>query len=120
MRKILTLLLLVAGFAASAQQYNNEWIQYSQTYFKIKVAKNGVYRIPKSQLDAMGIGGTQVQNFELWRNGEKVFFYPSVSSGALPANGYLEFWGEQNDGKPDKPLYRLPEYQHTTKLSLQT
>lgn len=120
MRKIFTLLLLVAGFAATAQQYNNEWIQYSQTYFKIKVAKDGVYRIPKSQLDAMGIGGTQVQNFELWRNGEKVYFYPSVSSGVLPANGYLEFWGEQNDGKPDKPLYRLPEYQHTTKLSLQT
>lgn len=120
MRKIFTLLLLVAGFAATAQQYNNEWIQYSQTYFKIKVAKDGVYRIPKSQLDAMGIGGTQVQNFELWRNGVKVFFYPSVSSGALPSNGYLEFWGEKNDGKPDQPLYRLPGYQHTTKLSLQT
>ncbi|HEY8896302.1 MAG TPA: C25 family cysteine peptidase [Niastella sp.] len=120
MRKIFTLLLLVAGFAATAQQYNNEWIQYSQTYFRIKVAKDGVYRIPKSQLDAMGIGGTNVQNFELWRNGEKVFFYPSVSSGVLPSNGYLEFWGEKNDGKPDKPLYRLPEYQHTTKLSLQT
>jgi hypothetical protein len=120
MRKIFTLLLLVAGFAATAQQYNNEWITYSQTYYKIKVAKDGVYRIPKSLLDAIGIGGTQVQNFELWRNGEKVPFYPSVSSGTLPGNGYLEFWGEKNDGKPDKPLYRLPEYQHTTRYSLQT
>lgn len=120
MRKIFTLLLLVAGFAATAQQFNNEWIQFSQTYYKIKIAKDGVYRIPKSLLDAMGIGGTQVQNFELWRNGEKVPFYPSVSSGTLPGNGYLEFWGEQNDGKPDKPLYRLPQYQHSTKLSLQT
>src|SRR5688500_16220798 len=123
MRKIFTLLLLVAGFVASAQQkYNHEWIRHDQTYYKIKIANKdgGIFRIPKSLLDAHGIGGTQVQFFELWRNGEKVPFYPSVSSGALPANGYLEFWGEANDGKPDKPLYRNPAYQHSTYYSLQT
>jgi hypothetical protein len=120
MRKIFTLLLLLTGFAATAQQFNNEWIQFSQTYYKIKIANDGVYRIPKSLLDAMGIGGAQVQNFELWRNGEKVPFYPSISSGVLPGNGYLEFWGEKNDGKPDRVLYRQPEFQHTTKYSLQT
>ncbi|THU32936.1 hypothetical protein FAM09_26160 [Niastella caeni] len=120
MRKIFTLLLLVAGFAATAQQYNNEWIQFNQTYYKFKIAKDGVYRIPKSLLDANGLGGTQVQFLELWRNGEKVPFYPSVSSGVLPSNGYLEFWGQANDGKPDKYLYRDTLYQHTTKHSLQS
>lgn len=120
MRKIFTLLLLVAGFGATAQQYNNEWIKYSQTYYKIKIVREGVYRIPKSLLDANGIGGAQVQNLELWRNGEKVPFYPSVSSGVLPSNGYLEFWGEPNDGKADKELYRDPTDQHTTHFSLQT
>jgi hypothetical protein len=126
MRKIFTVLLLLAGFVVSAQQYNNEWIQYNQTYYKIKVGKpaNGqpgsVYRIPRTLLDAYGIGGTQVQNFELWRNGQKVPFYPSVSSGPLPSDGYLEFWAEPNDGKADKPLYRDPSYQHTDKISLQT
>jgi len=89
MRKILILLLLAAGIAASGQQYNNEWIKFSQTYFKIKVASDGVYRIPKSLLDANGLGSTQVQYFELWRNGEKVPFYPSVSSGVLPSTGFL-------------------------------
>lgn len=120
MRKIFTLLLLVAGFAASSQQYNNEWISYSQTYYKIRIAKDGVYRVPKSLLDANGLGGAQVQYLELWRNGEKVPFYASVTNGILPANGYLEFWGEKNDGKPDRALYRDPAYQHTTKLSLQS
>ena len=120
MRKIFTLLLLVAGFAATAQQFNNEWIQYNQTYYKIKIVKEGVYRIPKSLLDAYGIGGAQVQNLELWRNGEKVPFYTPVSSGVLPSNGYLEFWGEPNDGKADKELYRDPLDQHTTHFSLQT
>jgi hypothetical protein len=120
MRKIFTLLLLLAGCMVHAQQYNNEWIQYSQTYYKIKVAQAGVYRIPKSLLDANGLGSTDVRYFELWRNGQKVPFYPSVSSGTLPSNGYIEFWGEKNDGKPDKALYRDPSYQHTDKISLQT
>lgn len=120
MRKIFTLLLMVAGFAATAQQFNNEWIQFNQTYYKIKVAKDGLYRIPKSLLDANGLGSVQVQFLELWRNGEKVPFYPTVSNGTLPSNGYLEFWGEANDGKPDKPLYRSADFQHTTKYSLQT
>ncbi|MFL5746554.1 MAG: C25 family cysteine peptidase, partial [Niastella sp.] len=38
----------------------------------------------------------------------------------LPSNGYIEFWGERNDGKPDKALYRDPAYQHTTYYSLQS
>ena len=120
MRKIFTLLLLLAGFVVSAQQYNNEWIQFNQTYYKIKIAKAGAYRVPKSLLDQFSLGNTPVENFELWRNGQKVPFFPSVSSGALPANGYLEFWGEPNDGKPDKIMYRDPAYQHSDHYSLQT
>jgi hypothetical protein len=120
MRKILTLLLLVAGFAASSQQYNNEWINYTQTYYKIRLKADGLYRIPRSLLDNLGIGNAPVENLELWRNGVKIHFYPSVSSGTLPSNGYLEFWGERNDGKPDKDLYRNPAYQHTTYYSLQS
>lgn len=120
MRKIFTLLLLVTGYTVAGQQYNNEWIKHSQTYYKFKVAAAGLYRIPKLVLDAAGIGNTDVQNFELWRNGEKVWFYTPVSSGPLPANGYIEFYGIPNDGKPDKAMYRDPAYQHSDKLSLQT
>jgi hypothetical protein len=120
MKKVFTLLLLLAGVAATAQQFNNEWIKFSQTYYKFKIANQGIVRIPKATLDAAGVGGTQVQFLELWRNGEKVPFYPSVSSGVLPANGYIEFWGEPNDGKPDKALYRSPIYQHRDVYSLET
>src|SRR5688572_8361534 len=117
MRKIFTLLLVLAGMYVSAQQYNNEWISFQQTYYKIKVIRAGVYRVPKSVLDAVGIGNADVRNFEIWRNGEKVPFYPTVPSGVLPANGYLEFYGEKNDGKADKALYRNPAWQHTDKMS---
>lgn len=120
MRKIFTLLLLLAGFTVTAQQYNNEWINFNQTYYKFKVGKTGVFRIPKSTLDAVGIGNTQVEFFELWRNGQRVPFYSSVASGTLPGDGYLEFWGLLNDGKPDKAMYRDPAFQHTDYNSLIT
>ncbi|RYF96890.1 MAG: hypothetical protein EOO02_21520 [Chitinophagaceae bacterium] len=120
MKNLLTLLLVLVGFTASAQQYNNEWIQFNQTYYRFKVANTGLYRLPKAALTAAGIGETPVQFLELWNNGKMVPFYPSVPNGVLPAGGYLEFWAEHNDGKTDKGLYRLPAYQHSDKVSLLT
>ena len=63
MRKFFTLLLLIASVPMFAQQYNNEWIKHSQTYYKFKVGSTGLYRIPKSVLDNAGIGGTSVEFF---------------------------------------------------------
>ncbi len=120
MRKFFILLFLIASLPLCAQQYNNEWINYGQTYYKFSVGSAGLYRIPKSVLDNAGIGGTNVQFFELWRNGALVRLYPSVPSGPLPANGYLEFWGEPNDGIADNRLYRDSVFQHSKTVSLIT
>ena len=87
-------------------QYNNEWINYSRTYYKFSIAAPGIYRIPKSTLDAAGLGNTLAQHFQLWRNGSEVPLYTSVTSGTLGTNDYIEFFGTRNDGMPDKALYR--------------
>jgi flagellar hook assembly protein FlgD len=118
MKRFFTLLLLLCGLNGFAQQYNNEWIRFDQTYYKFQIGTAGLYRIPKAVLDATGIGNTPVEFFELWSNGKMVPFYPSVATGVLPANGYLEFWGDANDGKADKALYRTAASQHTDKISL--
>ena len=111
---------MLAAFALKAQVYNNEWIDFSKTYYKFKLATTGLYRIPQTVLAAAGLGNVPVQNFQLFRNGQEIPIYTSASSGTLGASDYIEFWGEMNDGKPDKPLYYNPAYQHTTKWSLQT
>ncbi len=120
MKKIFTLLLLVASLPMLAQQYNNEWIRYNQTYYKFKVGKDGVYRISKSTLEQAGLGSVPVESLELWRNGELVPVYPSVNSGVLPEDGFIEFYGKRNDGKPDRDLYRDPQNQHSDRISLMT
>lgn len=120
MKKIFTILLLIVSFGLSAQTYNNEWIDFSKTYYKFKVGADGLYRIPQSVLVSVGLDNTPAEYFQLFRNGEEVPIYTSVPNGILGTSDYIEFWGKMNDGKPDKALYRNPAYQHTDKWSLQT
>lgn len=121
LKKIITGLLMVfAGIALQAQTYNNEWIDYSKTYYKFKVGATGLYRINQSVLATAGLNNVPVENFRLIRNGKQVPVYTSVNAGSLPANGYIEFWGEQNDGKPDKALYKNAANHLADKFSLQT
>ncbi|HEY6957161.1 MAG TPA: hypothetical protein VI385_18035, partial [Flavisolibacter sp.] len=120
MKKLLLGLLLMTGFIAKAQVYNNEWIDYSKTYYKFKVGKTGLYRISQSVLSAAGLGNTSADYFQLWRNGKQIPIYTSVSSGTFSASDYIEFWGEMNDGKPDRELYRDPNWQLNDKWSLET
>lgn len=111
---------MLAALGSYAQVYNNEWIDYSKTYYKFKVGKTGLHRINHSVLSAAGLGATPAEHFQLWRNGVEVPIYTSVFSGSLSASDYIEFWGEMNDGKPDKALYRNPNSQLNNKWSLET
>ncbi len=120
MRRILTILLLLTASQLLGQPFNNEWINYNQTYYKFKVGSTGLYRLTQPVLSGAGLGSAQVQNLQLWRNGQQVPFYSTINSGTLGASDYLEFWGEANDGKPDKAMYRDSNYQHVDKYSLET
>ena len=105
--------------ASFAQQYYNEWIDYSKTYYKFKIAVNGLYRINQNNLPS-ALLNTPAEQFQLWRNGKEIPLYTSVASGVLQAGGYIEFWGEKNDGLPDKNLYKNPNNQLSANLSLET
>ncbi|MEO7922338.1 MAG: C25 family cysteine peptidase [Chitinophagaceae bacterium] len=120
MKKNLLLLLLLAGLYGQAQPYNNEWINYSRTYYKFKVGATGLYRIDQALLSSAGLGSTPAEQFQLWRNGQQLPIYTSVQTGPLSASDYIEFWGEMNDGKTDNALYRLSDYQLSDKYGSAT
>ena len=120
MKRILLILFVLSGFFAKAQNFNNEWIDYSKTYYKFKVGATGLYRISQATLNTLGLGAVQAEHFQLWRNGEEVPLYTSAQTGALGASDYIEFWGKKNDGKPDKVLYRNPDFQLSDAYSLNT
>src|SRR4051794_2842272 len=102
MRRILLLLFICSGLLAKAQPYNNEWIDYSKTYYKFRVGKEGIFRINQPTLAALGLGATPAQNFQLWKNGKELPIYTSVATGTMTNSDYIEFWGELLDGKTDK------------------
>ncbi len=122
MRKIFfgLLVLLFSITAVAQQRFNNEWIDYAKTYYKFKVGSNGVYRITAATLASAGLGNTDAAQFQLWRNGVEVPLYTSKASGPLSGTDYIEFWGQMNDGKPDRELYRDPSFQYNDKWSLLT
>jgi Peptidase family C25/CARDB len=120
MKNFFTVIILLFALGVSAQPYNNEWINFSNTYYKFKVGANGIYRIPQSALAGAGMASVPVQNFQLFRNGKEVPIYTTAASGTLGTADYIEFWGQLNDGAPDNPLYRAPTYQQTQHTSLET
>lgn len=119
MRKLLIIVFILATVAAKAQ-LNNSWIDYNKTYYKFKVAKNGLFRINQSLLTSLGLTNTPAEYFQLWRNGEQVRIYTSVATGPFGAADYIEFWGKANDGAPDRQLYLKPGYQLCDSFSLHT
>ncbi|HEY8388771.1 MAG TPA: C25 family cysteine peptidase, partial [Parasegetibacter sp.] len=119
MKLLFTFLLMLTAAQMNAQ-FNNSWIDYNKTYYKFKVGATGLYRINYSSLVSMGWETIPAEQFQLWRNGQQVPIYTSAGTGPLGPSDYIEFWGERNDGKPDKVLYRDPIFQHTDKISLQT
>ncbi len=116
---LLVVTVVLMHLATFAQTYNNEWIDFSKTYYKFKVGRTGLYRLTSAALNTIGLANENVQNFQIWRNGAQVPLFTSVPSGAIGA-GYIEFWGEQNDGVADKALYRNPAFQLSDRVSLQT
>jgi len=104
--------LFVLGFflatAAFSQPYGNEWINYNQSYFKIYITKDGIYRIPYSALTSAGIpvGTMDPRSLQLFFGGEEQYiFVYGQSDGMFNPTDYIEFYGKKNDGWLDTALY---------------
>lgn len=113
--KIYLLFLLSLGLASlakgQAQTHGNEWINYSQTYYKIKVIRNGIHRLDYNFLTNAGLTSANPQKLQLFRRGTEVsLFVNGEGDGHLDAGDYVEFYGERNDGKTDVELYQHPNY----------
>jgi hypothetical protein len=114
MKKILLLLyLLSAGFVnfCFSQTYNNEWINYSQSYYKVYVKENGMHRISYQTLANAGIplGSIDPRSLQIFNKGEEQYiFVKGENDGVFHPQDYIEFYGKKNDGTADLPLYVQP------------
>lgn len=109
---ILAFLLVNTGFMAQAQTdgvYNNEWINYDQTYYKIKIGEERLYRIDYLTLDSYGIAD-DIAQLKLYVQGQEIPMYVS-NPDDFGIGDYVEFYGTINNGSFDTQMYLVEEWQ---------
>ncbi|WP_165903804.1 C25 family cysteine peptidase [Hymenobacter gummosus] len=104
---LLSLLALSLPGRAQSGPYGNEWIVPSQAYYKIKITKDGIYRLDQAYLTQAGLSAsTNPQRVQLWRRGREVAMYGGGNQSQLDATTYFEFYGQRNDGALDRGMYK--------------
>lgn len=91
-----------------AQQYGNEWIDYSRQYFKIPVTQEGVYRVTRQTLENAGfpINSVDPRNIQIFCKGQEQYIYiEGESDWIFHPSDYIEFYAKGNDGWFDSTLF---------------
>lgn len=115
---ICTALFCARSEAQTTPLLGDEWINFQQTYYKIPVNQNGIYRISGQDLLSGGLPAfTPGTQFRLYRLGTEVPIIVSTN-GAFSATDFIEFWGMANDGAADAALYPSPNVQTNPNRSL--
>jgi hypothetical protein len=116
LRKALMFIVAVCFFNNAQAQFGNEWINYSQQYYKIPVTQNGIHRLTYTDLSTAGLPVNSIdpRRIQIFRRGIEQAI--NFSNNQQPANGvfesgeYLEFYGEKNDGATDVDMYKIPAH----------
>lgn len=116
--KNLYLFVLLFSFTVFgySQPYGNEWINYSQQYYKFPVVKTGLYRIDSATLATAGIpiSGINPKNIQIFGRGEELYLYINgESDGVLNTSDYIEFYAQHNDGYLDSLVYQNKSAGHS-------
>jgi hypothetical protein len=118
-RSLLAALLILSLQLVHAQYYGNEWINYSQSYFRFKIINDGLYRISYNALINSGVPLSTINgsNLQIFTQGKEIPIYVTTG-GTLGSSDYLEFYAVHNDGTWDSTLYADKNWQANNHLSL--
>jgi hypothetical protein len=85
------------------------WLNYSQLYYKIPIAQDGIYRITTAELSRAGIPVNQIDptTIQLFHRGiEQAIYVAGETDHHFGSTDFLEFYGQRNDGAQDSLLYK--------------
>ncbi len=115
------MLFLALAVSLKAQVYNNEWINFSNKYYKFPIHKTGFYRIDSLALANSGINVSLLnpKNLQLFLKGKEVPLYIfGESDNMLNDSDFIEFYAEPNDGRFDSSIYSNVSYVPNPYVSL--
>ena len=104
---LFTLFFFISSYS-HAQNLGNEWINYNQTYFKIKITQKGIYQLSFQELKSAGFPiNINPEKIQLFRSGkEQAIYIKGEEDKILNESDFIEFYAEGNDGTLDSLLYQ--------------
>lgn len=90
-------------------QTGHEWINFGQSYFKIPVGKDGLYKLSYTDLQSAGFSPESVdpKTIQLYHRGqEHAIFVNGEQDNQFDPGDYILFYGQKNDGTLDAELYK--------------
>ncbi|MBW7868671.1 MAG: hypothetical protein H3C31_10135 [Brumimicrobium sp.] len=110
-RKLFLLIILSVSTTGFGQIFGNEWVNYSQQYYKFPIVQDGIYRIYYNDLVMAGfpinaVFSNQIQIFGKQR--EVPLNIEDNGDNKLNPGEYIEFFAQRNDGWLDSLLYNQP------------
>lgn len=113
-------LLLTISSNSFAQLYGNEWVNFTQKYFKITISTEGIYKITYQDLQNLQLtsGIINPNYLRLFCKGKEIPIYITGSTdNSFDSGDILYFYGNKNDASLDKVLYQnqndLPNEQNS-------
>jgi len=103
---LMTMLLVAQGVAAQSGPVGNEWIVPGQQYYKVKIVKDGLYKLDYQYLTRAGIAGVAPSQLQVWRRGREIARYVGGNANTLDPTSFVEFYALHNDGRLDAELYK--------------
>ncbi len=114
--RLLVFLFLLLTFKVEStlaqHLFGNEWISdFNTTYYKIKITKDGLYKIDYPALQSIGLNTSLGNQLVVYGRGEEVPLFVSTT-GVLTNSDYLLFYAKRNDGWFDSLLFDNPSKDH--------
>ncbi|MBL7850371.1 MAG: hypothetical protein JNN04_05685 [Cyclobacteriaceae bacterium] len=101
-------MLFTFGTLSTLGQPSNSWINFSQTYYKVRVGATGIHRLTYADLQGAGVpvGSLDPRRINLFHRGvEQAIVVAGESDAVFDPADYIEFYGTRNDGTLDVSLY---------------
>ncbi len=111
-RLTILLLLLISPISLLAQNFGNEWINYSQSYYKFPIVEDGIYRLDYNALNNANIPLSVFQSENIQVFGKEREIPIHIEDGgdnSIDPGDYILFYAERNDGWLDSSMYQTPE-----------
>jgi hypothetical protein len=105
---LLSLFALAVWFSSDAQSPQS-WIDFSQTYYKVTLTQDGLYRLTFADLQNAGFPVSTVdpRTLQLFHRGvEQAILVQGQEDAQFNPGDYIEFFGRRNDGARDAALYK--------------